>query len=779
MIDLRVLVVSVLFVTAVAAADTTVLTFETQADAGLAVGRVSSSYVEPAREPTTGARVLKLQFVGGPKAAARPAVFLAARPLGSLPPDWSTVRRVCLRLFNPGSELLRLELEVRTTSGAYTRHALVSSRAWRDVFLHSGDLRDAGVALDSVSGIVLRPTQSQAGQLTEVYLQQVTFDWESKAPDLPPVQRAARQKGPAAVIAPDLAARGYVSWSGMKVPLVGQADVIIAGGGLAGCAAAVAAARRGSSVLLVEQSGSLGGMATIGYVPPAMRPELVGGLVSEFLWALKQRGGPDQDRSPEVIKAVLLGMLRQAGVRVLFYTTAVAPTMNGRSVTGLITHNKAGLQAFKASIVIDCTGDADVAARAGAPFQIGRGRDNLTQAATLVFLLGNVDTTKFPGPHRGGSTEPYVQAAKAAGDWRIPYSGAANCEKVVSGEHGVINVNCVNVGGIDPLDPADLTYAHVQCFDVVWQLVEFFRKYVPGCTDAYLVSSASLIGVRESRRVVGEYILTAQDVLGAAAFEDGIARGFYPIDIHAADSTGDAAGARLRAPYEIPYRCLVPKSVDNLLVAGRPISADHVAHGSLRVMGTTMALGEAAGAAAALCRTRGITPRRLDGRELRVDLERAGALPQIGIRVKDNPALRLRGTTTLADSCHEGYPDSAEGAIDGLVAVGSDSRWVSGESAEPHWIELIFARQTTCSGVTLYFWPPHGQGTDTLYVPLRVNVEARIDSEWRTLASIEPDSVVAEVCFDPVKTRRLRLEFPGGCRADSIVRLREVTVDSP
>lgn len=760
-------------------ADSTRIEFTSAEDVGLAVGRVSSAYAELTACPDGRGTAMTLLFVGGPRAAARPAVFLAARPAGSLPSDWTRALGVRLRVYNPGPALLSLEIEVRTSGGNYARHAMLSAGHWRTVALDTRALRDAGADLATVQGMALRPSADQAGRLSEILVDRIVVDWDGPAPCLAPVAPRERVLGPAAAIAAELGDLGFLRWCGMRVPVAAEADVLVAGGGLAGVAAAVAAARQGARVILVEQSGVVGGMATSGYVPPAMRTELAGGLVGEFAAALDECGGPDQQRHPEVMKAVLLALLRGCGARLLLYTTAVAPVMDGRRVTGLVVHSKAGFQALRAPIVIDCTGDADIAARAGAPFQIGRGRDPLTQTMTLMFLLGNVDTDQFPGAHRGGSTQPYVDVAKAEGNFSLRFAGGAYCEKVISGPHGVINVNCVNVGGVDPLSPADLTYAHVQAFDVAWQLVDFFRRYVPGCEECYLVSSASYVGVRESRRVVGEYLLTARDVLGAAGFEDGIARGFYPVDIHGADNTGDAAGAHLRAPYEIPYRCLVPKGVEGLLVAGRPISADHVAHGSLRVMGTTMALGEAAGTAAALCHQRGVSPRQLDGREVRAQLERAGALPQAWQRVEDNPALRAKGTAALADSCHPSYPDSAEGAIDGLVGVGSDSRWVSGEGEEPHWLELQFPRATTVSAVTLYFWPPGGQGTETSYVPREVQIQARLDGEWRPLASAEPDAVTVRVPFGAVTTHRLRLWFPRGSRADGIIRLREVTVASP
>ncbi len=472
-------------------------------------------------------------------------------------------------------------------------------------------------------------------------------------------------------------------------------------------------------------------------------------------------------------------MLRDSGAHLLLYTTAVAPILDGNRVRGLIIYSKAGFQAVRARIVVDCTGDADIAARAGAPFQIGRGRDRLTQAMTLMFLLGNVNTEEFCGSARGATTTPYYRKAVEDGWWDIPFAGPAWCEVVVRGPHGMINVNCMNIPAVDGLNPADLTYAHVQAFDIAWKLVEFFRRYVPGCSECYLASTASLVGVRETRRIIGEYVLTARDVMSCACFPDGVARGFYPIDIHAADSTGDASGARPPGPYEIPYGCLVPKRAENILVGGRPISVDHVAHGSTRVQGTTMAVGQAAGVAAALCCKLGVAPRRLDGTPVRHQPEQSGAMPPVVVRVPDNPALASKGTRIRVDSCHPRFPDSGPGATDGIVAVGSGSRWVSGEEAEPHWLELHFPRPVTCSAIKLYFWPAGGTGDDPAYVPKSVEVLARLNKQWVLLARVDKiPAVELSVGFRPVTTRRLRVVFPNGSRRDWIIRLREITVET-
>ncbi len=751
------------------------LQLDSQRACAVAVHHTYGAYVEPARAPG-GEAAMRIQFIRGPGAPERPAVSLGTRPECWLPADWSRVDAIELRLFNPGPATLSLKIQVRSASGEFTRSALLAPGRWRTVAIRVSQVAAAGVDVRQIRDVLLRPAQRHTAPLTEIYLAWLRVRWRGAAPRLPAIQPRQPAWGPARSISPPLERIGRVRWAGMSIPVVARCDVLVAGAGLAGVAAAVAAGRAGAHVILVERSGAVGGMATSGLVPPAMRPELAGGLVAEFLERLRQRGGEAEQRSPEVMKAVLLEMLREARVRLLLYTTAVAPLMRGRYVTGCVVYSKAGFQAIRCRVLVDCTGDADIAARSGAPFQIGRGRDRLTQAMTLMFLLGNVDTDKFPGrSRRGATTEPYVQKAKADGWWDIPFAGGAYCEKVIEGPHGVINVNCMNIPWVNPLSPADLTYAHVQAFDIAWRLVEFFRRYVPGCENCYLVSSASFIGVRESRRILGEYVLTAKDVLSAATFDDGIARGFYPIDVHSADGTEAYGWARLPAPYEIPYRCLVPRRVENLLVAGRPISADHVAHGSLRVMGTTMALGQAAGTAAALCVKLGATPRKLDGRLVRGELEKAGALPPIFEHVPDNPAMLKFGTVSSADSCLPRYAGSERGAIDGIVAVGSSSRWVSSEAQGPHWLELHFPAPVRLRGVTLHFWPAPGGGLQ--YLPKLVQVQVRSDGRWITVAENRPDELAERINFAETVTRRLRLLFPEGSRSDWIIRLREVVVE--
>jgi len=564
------------------------------------------------------------------------------------------------------------------------------------------------------------------------------------------------------------------------VPVVAETDVLVVGGGLAGVAAAVAAARGGAKTVLVERSGALGGMSTVGLVPPALSLKLTGGLTKEMDDRLKAQGGDAQCRNPEFIKLVLLDMLRDAGAKVLFYALATDAVMEGNQVKGVIIESKGGPKAILSKIVIDCTGDADIAAYAGAPFEMGRGRDSETQCVTLVFLLGNVDTRamlKFQQDKENLSAT-FRQARKDGILKNAPNAAGFICAPVVSGEHGAINVNSINIPAVNALNPSDLTYAHIQCLREIVDLTTFFQKYVPGCTDCYLIETGAYLGVRESRRIIGDYVLTGSDLIAGKSFPDAVARGFYFIDIHNADSTGDAGGARLTQPYDIPYRCLVPKSIDGLLVAGRPISVDHVAHGSTRVMGTTMAVGQAAGTAAAVAVKSGIPPRQVDGVKVQAALRAAGAWPDYMKRVPDNLALKKNGTRIEVDSVldRETAPPP-DGAIDGMIIEGSHSRWVSAETPCPHWLTLAFVRPETVRRVVLHFWAADNPREALHYVPTEYQIQCERDGQWTDLvAERDNQKLDPEYAFSVVTAQRLRLFVTKVRGADTIVRLREIEV---
>ncbi len=447
-----------------------------------------------------------------------------------------------------------------------------------------------------------------------------------------------------------------------------QYDVLVVGGGNAGCAAAVAAARHGARTLLVERYGFLGGTATAAMVGPWMTfhsgsKRIVGGIAQEIVERLQRMGGSPghlYDSSdyvatitpfdPEIHKALLFEMTREAGVDLLlhayFLRSVMRPSMPEGSpvpqndiVQGAVFATVGGEREYRARCCIDATADAYVAASAGVETQQGDERGRV-QPASLMFRLSHVDLSKtatyvrmHPDQMRTSlkaheRTAPALTAVAGLYDlWHAALEdGSIDIPREVvsffiTPYPDEVSVNMTRVTDIDPLDPDDLTRAEVEARGQVMQLLAFFRSRVPGFEDARIAATATQIGIRESRRIVGEYTLTAQDVLGARRFPDGIARSAYPIDIHNPSGTGTQTK---RLPegqsYEVPYRCLVPARVDGLLVAGRCISTTHEALASTRLTPTVMTLGQAAGTAAVIAVRSGVRLREVPAQQLREEL---------------------------------------------------------------------------------------------------------------------------------------------------------------
>jgi hypothetical protein len=409
---------------------------------------------------------------------------------------------------------------------------------------------------------------------------------------------------------------------------------------------------------LLEEKPFVGGNATLGL--PIMTfhafngEQIIHGIAQEMIDRLVEMGGCTghvEARGAhmptyalvdaEAVKHVGLQMLLDAGVRVMLHSFVVDALVNDRAVTGIVVAGKSGLCIFTADRVVDCTGDADVAARAGAPFVKGRPWDGGMQAMSLNFRLGNVDLDRIVkhfgeglivGKKPGEAVERPIRGQGTFGPWD------AEVEKEQlfpdrnhhlwwnSFREGEVNINTTRISGRDPTELASLTDAEIEGRRQVYRVIRFLKRYVPGFEKAHLISTGSQIGIRETRRIVGEYTLTGSDVLEARRFPDSIARGSYPVDIH--DPSGKGWGVQFvkeGGDYDIPYRCLVPKEIENLLVAGRCISADHEAIGSTRVMAPCMAMGQAAGLAAALSIEQNVPPRRLDIGLLREALRRQKA----------------------------------------------------------------------------------------------------------------------------------------------------------
>lgn len=431
-------------------------------------------------------------------------------------------------------------------------------------------------------------------------------------------------------------------------------DVIVAGGGTAGCAAAIAAARNGAKTLLVESAGYLGGMATNAAVPAFCpftngKELLIRGIGLEILERLKKicYVSPFYDEKPdrirdfdwvpvdaEALKLVLDEMITENGIQVLYHTTVIDVECADNRIQSLTLHNKSGACRVKGRIVIDCSGDADVAAMAGFPCEFGD-EDGLVQSATLCFKIGNFNVGRFmkyaEEVNETGNLTVACSTAKAAGDFP---EGEQKVAGIAIYADGMASLNFGHVYRINPLNGEDLTRAEIEARRKLPELMRFLRKYVPGAEHAVLASSGPHIGLRESRRIVGEYQMTVDDYYRRADFPDAIAYYSYPIDLHAAKQDLEESEEakqlyhtskyRNGEAYAIPYRSLLPKKAKNLLAAGRIISADRAILASVRVMPACFATGQAAGTAAALCCKEGKNPYEISPEELRTVLKHQG-----------------------------------------------------------------------------------------------------------------------------------------------------------
>jgi hypothetical protein len=347
------------------------------------------------------------------------------------------------------------------------------------------------------------------------------------------------------------------------------------------------------------------------------------GLFEEFLDILYENSALLDDRQhfdAEPMKWLLDRFVLDAGVDLLLHSQAIGVLLKGGEIKAVRIFHKGGVEDISADIFIDSTGDGDISAWAGARIEIGREGDHGCQPMTAGFRMANVDTKRIPS---GEKINELYDAAKASGEVVNPRE---NVLKFISVHPDVIHFNTTRVVGKTSLDGWEMTEAEVEGRRQVDDMVRFLKKHISGFENAYLMKMGTQIGVRESRRVMGRYILTRDDVLAARHFEDGIACASYMIDIHNPAGSGtEIHHLEEGTYYEIPYRCLVPDGVDNLLVASRCISADHAAHSSLRVQPIVWALGQAGGTAAALCLRKKIHPAQVDSTELRALLTEQGA----------------------------------------------------------------------------------------------------------------------------------------------------------
>ena len=417
-----------------------------------------------------------------------------------------------------------------------------------------------------------------------------------------------------------------------KIPIKYEVDVLVLGGGPGGFAAAVNAARQGAKTMLIEQSGNVGGVATTGLMSH-WTSHTEGGFYEEIL----ERGADSECRqviNPEKLKNLFLNMLAEEGVILQLYSFASETIIEDNTVKGVIVESKSGREAILASVVIDATGDGDIAARAGVPYEKGRTEDGGMQPMTLMFKVGGVDLERALLVWSFESTTmlPEGDLQKLAKK-HLPFP-AGHVLLYPTSLPGVVTCNMTNCIDVDGTKVEDLTRAEYECRSQIEPIIDFLRDFIPGYESCYLLTTASIIGVRETRRLEGGYTLTEEDILSATVFPDWVVTRAYfkQFDVHNVEGPGlDQSGIQTEFPqrkgYTIPYRCFVPNEIDNLFFVGRNISGTHLAHSNYRVMPIVLNMGLAVGIAAALCAELKVSPRALDPKLVQDRLVELGVTP--------------------------------------------------------------------------------------------------------------------------------------------------------
>ena len=428
-----------------------------------------------------------------------------------------------------------------------------------------------------------------------------------------------------------------------EVPVVKEVDVLVAGGGYAGFGAAMAAARNGADTLVVEQLSALGGLVTMGYV--GLTFSYIEGIGYELFDELKKVNAvKGRFLDVEKTKVVLEQMLLKEKVGILYNTTIVDSIMEDGAIKGVIIHNKSGRQAILAKRVVDASGDGDVSAYAGVPFESGCPQlDNYNQASSLVCRIGNVDLARYKdgGDDLTALWLKQVQEAVDAGELPYMIDKRVNWLVIVPGrdpKHQEILLCYAHSRKCRCLDAWDLTRQLIeQRLQNQW-MIAFCRKRIPGFENAWLVDTAPLLGVRDSRRIMCEYKVTGQDLVDGRRFDDAVMRGMHAFDAHHPTEPGhikhivneNGKGEKEKCYVnpgnwrEIPYRAIVPLKIDDLLVAGRNFSSDFMAQSGNRLVLECLNMGQAAGTAAALSIKDGVTPRKLKVKSLQARLIEMG-----------------------------------------------------------------------------------------------------------------------------------------------------------
>ena len=416
-----------------------------------------------------------------------------------------------------------------------------------------------------------------------------------------------------------------------KIPCLYDVDVLVCGGGPAGIGAAIRAARLGVSVMIIENGGCLGGIATSGMMShwggrsssKVMQEifEMTYDMAKDIGWDETSGCGKDAIYH-DIQKIALDKFFNDEGVRVLYHTRASSAVVENGEIVGVIIENKSGRSFVRAKRVVDATGDGDVAASAGVPFFKGREEDARMQPCTIMFNVGGVDCERAVFPP---SFETLVETPKgelqALAKEILPFPAG----HVLLYRQPLPNTVCCNMTNaieIDGTDGESLTKGIMVCRSQIIPIIKFLREYVPGYEKCYLTSSASLIGIRETRHFEGLATLTKDDILEARVHDDWVVRrAWFNFDVHnltgaSLDKTGAQKHFKQKSDYTIPYGCILPKNVEGLLLSGRNISGSHMAHSNFRIMSVCIALGEAAGTAAALSVKQNIKLRDVNVKEI-------------------------------------------------------------------------------------------------------------------------------------------------------------------
>jgi len=429
--------------------------------------------------------------------------------------------------------------------------------------------------------------------------------------------------------------------------MIRKVDVLVCGGGPAGFSAAFAAARMGAKTLIIEQFNCLGGVATAGghghiclYSAWGTNERVVGGIIWEAAKRVEKAGygvcsNSSADFEVEGMKLILEQMAEESKTNLIYHSLASEAIVEGKEIKGVVVYNKNGRQEIYADRIIDCTGDGDIAAMASCSFDYGDEENGLCQPVTLMFTIGGVDwnkVVKFRQEYQSKySNDPnswkleriYAEAIKN-GDMRPFQTGNMGWWWTPT-RPDQVGVNFTHVTNIDSRKAEDLTKATIEARKQAYETINVYRKYIPGMENCYMISTPNTIGIRESRRIHGLYKLTREDLINRREFEDSIGWGSFFIDIHCV--SGPGMDKKTYYPekgfkYQIPYRILLPKGINNLLVAGRCASCTHEALGSLRVMPQCGVMGQAAGVAAVISLKEEIFPCDIDVKSLQNELKK-------------------------------------------------------------------------------------------------------------------------------------------------------------